>query len=137
MTSPRQMSTLANTGKEDHSGKVHQSARRSAGALFTHGKPGHPFLLCPNRNRATVVQNDPLPREMMRYNMQPGDHLIRLRSPGRSFLTGCRVTQIPAIVVRVCPPRIKIKVLLDAREKTANVDPDNLICCQEIKNQRN
>jgi hypothetical protein len=69
--------------------------------------------------------------------MRPGDHVIWLRSPGRSFLTGWRVTQIPAIVVRVCPRRIKIKVLLDAREKTVNVDHDNLISCQEIKNQMN
>ena len=69
--------------------------------------------------------------------MQPGDHVIWLRSPGRSFLTGWRVAQIPAIVVRVCPRRIKIKVLLDAREKTVNVDPDNLMSCQEIENQMN
>jgi hypothetical protein len=71
----------------------------------------------------------------MRHGIQPGDRVIWLRSPGRSFLTGWRVAQIPAIVVRVCPHRIKIKVLLDAREKTVNVDPDNLISCQEIKNQ--
>jgi hypothetical protein len=69
--------------------------------------------------------------------MQPGDHVIWLRSPGRSFLTGWRIAQIPAIVVRVCPRRIKIKVLLDAREKTVNVDPDNLASRQEIKNQMN
>ena len=75
--------------------------------------------------------------EMMRCNMQPGDHVIWLRSPGRSFLTGWRVAQIPAIVVRVCPRRIKIKVLLDAREKMVNVDPDNLMSCQEIENQMN
>ena len=66
--------------------------------------------------------------------MQPGDRVIWLRSPGRSFLTGWRVTQIPAIVVRVCPCRIKIRVLLDAREKTVNVDPDNLIHSQEMEN---
>ena len=65
----------------------------------------------------------------MRYDLQPGDRVIWLRSPGRSFLTGWRVAQIPAIVVRVCPRRIKIKVLLDAREKTVNVDPDNLLSC--------
>jgi len=65
--------------------------------------------------------------------MQPGDCVIWLRSPGRSFLTGWRVAQIPAVVVRVCPRRIKIKVLLDAQEKTVNVDPDNLMSCQEIE----
>jgi hypothetical protein len=32
-----------------------------------------------------------------------------------------------------CPRRIKITVLLDAREKTVNVDPDNLLSYQEIK----
>jgi hypothetical protein len=73
----------------------------------------------------------------MRYDMQPGDHVIWLRSPGRSFVTGWRVAQIPAIVVRVCPRRIKISVLLGAQEKTVNVDPDNLIGCQEIDNQQN
>ncbi len=64
--------------------------------------------------------------------MQPGDRVIWLRSPGRSFLTGWRVAEIPAVVVRVCRHRIKIKVLLDEREKTVNVDPDNLIGCGGI-----
>lgn len=67
--------------------------------------------------------------------MQPSDRVIWHRSPGRSFLTGWRVKEIPGIVVRVCPRRIKIRVLLDAREKTVNVDPDNLISGQELKNQ--
>ena len=71
---------------------------------------------------------------MMRYDMQPGDRVIWLRSPGRSFLTGWRVAQLPAIVVRVCPRRIKIKVWLDAQEKTVYVDPDNLMSFQEITN---
>ena len=53
----------------------------------------------------------------MRHDMQPGDRVIWLRSPGRSFLTGWRVSQIPAIIVRVCPRRIKIRVFLDARKK--------------------
>jgi hypothetical protein len=70
---------------------------------------------------------------MMRYDMQPGDRVIWLRSPGRSFLTGWRVEDIPGTVVRVCPHRIKIKVLQDAREKTVNVDPDNLLPYREIK----
>ena len=75
--------------------------------------------------------------EMKRYDMQPGDQVIWLRSPGRSFLTGWRVAEIPGIVVRVCPRRIKIKVFLDAREKTVNVDPDNLISRQDINNHQN
>ena len=63
--------------------------------------------------------------------MQPGDRVIWLRSPGHSFLTGWRLMQIPAIVVRVCPRRVKIKVMLDARERTVNVDPDNLLDCRD------
>jgi hypothetical protein len=69
--------------------------------------------------------------------MQPGDRVIWLRSPGRSFLTGWKVTQLPATVVRVCPRRIKIRVLLDAQEKTVNVDPDNLIPPREMENDKN
>ena len=74
---------------------------------------------------------------MAMHDLRPGDRVVWLCSPGRSFLTGWRVAQIPAIVVRVCPRRIKIKVLSDAREKTVNVDPDNLMGCQEIENQMN
>jgi hypothetical protein len=74
---------------------------------------------------------------MIGNDMQPGDHVIWLRSPGRSFLTGWRLMEIPGVVVRVCPRRIKIKVFLDAKEKTVNVNPDNLICYQEIKDQQN
>jgi hypothetical protein len=69
---------------------------------------------------------------MMRHEIQPGDRVIWLRSPGRSFLTGWRVAEIPAVVARVCRHRIKNKVLLDEREKTVNVDPDNLLSCLEI-----
>ena len=63
----------------------------------------------------------------MRHDLLPGDRVIWLRSPGRSFLTGWRVEEIPGIVVQICPQRIKITIQLDAREKTVNVDPDNLI----------
>lgn len=63
----------------------------------------------------------------MRHDMQPNDRVIWLRSPGRSFLTGWRLRQIPAVVARVCPRRIKIRVFVDNREKTVIVDPDNLI----------
>ena len=70
----------------------------------------------------------------MRHDMQPGDRVIWLRSPGRSFLTGWRVAHVPATVVRVCPHRIKIRVFLDAQDKTVNVDPDNLIHPREMEN---
>jgi hypothetical protein len=63
--------------------------------------------------------------------MQPGDRVIWLRSPGRSFLTGWRLMQISAIVERVCPRRVKIRVRIDSREKTVIVDPDNLIISGE------
>ncbi len=63
----------------------------------------------------------------MRHDIQPGDKVIWLRSPGRSFLTGWRVTEIPGIVVGVCPQRIKIRVNFDSQEKIVIVDPDNLI----------
>ena len=61
----------------------------------------------------------------MRHDLLPGDRVIWLRSPGRSFLTGWRLRQIPAIVFRVCPRRIRIRVFVDNREKTVIVDPDN------------
>ena len=66
--------------------------------------------------------------------MKPGEHVIWLRSPGRSFLTGWNVAEIPAVVVRVCSHRVRIKVFLNEQEKTVNVDPDNLISSQEIEN---
>jgi hypothetical protein len=69
--------------------------------------------------------------------MKPGDHVIWLRSPGRSFLTGWKVAQIPATVVRVCPRRIKIRIFLNAKEKTVTVDPDNVISQQEVKDLKN
>ncbi len=65
--------------------------------------------------------------------MKPGDHIIWLRSPGLSFLTGWRVAEIPGIVVRVCVRQTRIRVLLDGQEKTVNVDPHNLINCREIE----
>jgi hypothetical protein len=74
---------------------------------------------------------------MMRHELQPDDRVIWLRSPGRSFLTGWRVSEIPAIVVRVCPCRIKIKIILNEKEKTVIVDPDNVIRRQEMKDLEN
>jgi hypothetical protein len=51
--------------------------------------------------------------------------------------TGWKVKQIPAVVVRVCPHRIRIRILENSLEKTTNVDPDNLIECHGINNQSN
>lgn len=71
----------------------------------------------------------------MRHDMQPGDRVIWLRSPGLSFLTGWKVAHLPT-VVRACPRRIKIMVFLDAQEESVNVDPDNLIHPREMENAR-
>ena len=53
--------------------------------------------------------------------MKPGDRVIWLRSPGRSFLTGWRVEAISGVVVRVCPRRVRIRV------RVGGVDPENVI----------
>lgn len=64
--------------------------------------------------------------------MKPGDRVIWLRSQGQSFLTGWRVETIPAEVLRVCRQRIWIRVRQDGKEKHYNVDPENLLCGEEI-----
>lgn len=48
--------------------------------------------------------------------MKPGDHVIWLHSPARSFLTGW-----------VYRRRIRIRVRLKGREKLLNVRQDNVI----------
>jgi len=63
--------------------------------------------------------------------MKPGDRVIWLRSPGRSFLTGWRVRAIPGEVVRVCRRRIRIKVRLAGSEKLVTVDPENVLTSDE------
>jgi len=63
----------------------------------------------------------------MKYGIQPGDRVVWVRSPGRSFLSGWRVMAIPGIVVKVCRRRIKTKIQVDFQEKTVIVDPDNVI----------
>ena len=60
--------------------------------------------------------------------MKPGDRVVWLRSPGRSFLTGWRVQRIPGVIVRVCRRRIRLKVRLLGTDKLVNVSPDNAIC---------
>jgi len=63
--------------------------------------------------------------------VKPGDRVIWLRSPGRSFLTGWRVQAIPGEIVRVCRHRIRIRVRLGGSEKLVIVDPENVICEDE------
>jgi hypothetical protein len=63
--------------------------------------------------------------------MKPGDRVIWLRSPGRTFLTGWRLQRIPGAVVRVCQHRLRIRVRLYGTEKLVIVDPENPICRDE------
>ena len=66
--------------------------------------------------------------------MKPGDCVIWLRSPGRSFLTGWRVQAIPGEIVRVCRHRIRIRVRLAGRVKLVVVDPENVLHEEEASN---
>ena len=59
--------------------------------------------------------------------MKPGDRVIWLRSPGRSFLTGWRVQAIPGEIVRVCRHRIRIRVRLDGGDRLVIASPDNVL----------
>jgi len=63
--------------------------------------------------------------------MKPGDRVIWLRSPGRSFLTGWRMQAIPGVIVRVCRRRLRIRVNLRGRERIVNVDPENVMTSDE------
>ena len=58
--------------------------------------------------------------------LKPGDRVIWLRSPGRSILSGWKVEEVPGIVERICRHRIRIKILMNGKEKIVYVDPDNL-----------
>lgn len=66
--------------------------------------------------------------------MKPGDRAIWLHSPGRSFLSGWKVREVPGVIVRVCRRRPQIRVDLSGRQRIANVDPENVICDQETGN---
>ena len=59
--------------------------------------------------------------------MQPGDRVIWLRSPGRSFLTGWRLQRIPGVIERINRSRIRIRVRLEGREKAVTVGLDNVL----------
>ena len=65
--------------------------------------------------------------------MKPGDRVIWLRSPGRSFLTGWRVQAIPGEIVRICRRRLRIRVNLRGRERIVNVDPENVMTSDETR----
>ena len=63
--------------------------------------------------------------------MKPGDRVIWLRSPGRSFLTGWKVQRVAGVVVRVCRRRIRIMVRIDGKSQVVNVYLENVICVDE------
>jgi hypothetical protein len=63
----------------------------------------------------------------MRYDLQPGDRVIWLHSPGRSFLTGWRLQRTPGVIEKVYRTCIRIRVRLDGCEKLVNVRPDNVL----------
>jgi hypothetical protein len=72
-----------------------------------------------------------LRRSIEGETMKPGDRVIWLRSPGRSFLTGWRVQSVPGVIVRVCRRRLRIRVNLRGRERVVNVDPENVLTSDE------
>ena len=59
--------------------------------------------------------------------MKPGERVIWLHSPGRSFLSGWRLERIPGEIVRVCGRRIRIKVWVGGQERLVSVDPENVL----------
>lgn len=59
--------------------------------------------------------------------MKPGDRVIWLHSPGRSFLTGWRLQRTPGVIERICRNRIRIRVRLEGSEKVVNVRQDNVL----------
>ncbi len=70
----------------------------------------------------------PAPSKIRNCRMKEGDHVIWLYSKRRSFVVGCGVQRVPALVIRVCRRRIRLRVLLLGSERLVNVDPDNVIC---------
>jgi hypothetical protein len=64
--------------------------------------------------------------------MKPGDRVIWLSCPGRSFLTGWRVQAIPGEIVHECSRRIRIRVRLGADEKLVLMDPENVLSEDDI-----
>ncbi len=59
--------------------------------------------------------------------MKPGDRVIWIRSPGRSFLTGWRVERITAVIVRVRPKRLRICFDSHGVNRIVTVHPDNVL----------
>jgi hypothetical protein len=68
-----------------------------------------------------------LGRTDARMIMKPGDRVLWVHSPRRSFLSGWRVQKIPGEIVRICSRCLRIRVFVGGKEKVVNVDPDNVI----------
>ena len=66
--------------------------------------------------------------------MKPGDRVMWLCSPGRSFLTNWRVQSVPGVIVRVCQHRLQIRVNIRGREGIVDVDPENVVAHDEAGN---
>jgi len=62
-----------------------------------------------------------------RTEMKPGDRVIWLRSPDRSFLTGWRIERIPGVVVRACLKWLRIRLDLHGVNSFVTVHPDNVL----------
>ncbi len=62
--------------------------------------------------------------------MKPGDRVIWLYSQKRSFIVGWRVQRVPAVIVRICRRRIRLKVL--GTQKIVNVSPENVISEHDV-----
>ena len=69
----------------------------------------------------------PTPSEIRNCRMKEGDRVIWLYSKKRSFVVGCGVQRVPALVIRVCRRRIRLRVLQLGSERLVNVNPENVI----------
>ena len=69
--------------------------------------------------------------EIRSCRMKPGDRVTWLYSRKRSFVVGRGVQRVPAVIIRVCKRRIRLKVLLPGSERLVNVNPENVICSEE------
>jgi len=69
----------------------------------------------------------PAPSEIRNCRMKEGDRVIWLYSKKRSFVVGCGVQRVPALVIRVCRRRIRLRVLQLGSERLVNVNPENVI----------
>jgi ribosomal protein L21E len=65
--------------------------------------------------------------------MKPGDRVLWLHSPRRSFLSGWRVQRVPGVIVRVCRRCLRIRVFVGGKEKVVNLNPENVILVENLR----